>query len=259
MKTRTMKAAGILLVLTLITSCFVGGTFAKYITAEDIGDTARVAKWGVQIQTAGTLFAEQYKDLPVADAVDAGENITVQVADAANVEQNVVAPGTENTTGISFVLKGTPEVDVKLDVVVETTEIMLPAGDYEDYTTGNLGDEFNNAADYYPVVFTLANGNGDTLVTGNLAAIEAWLEGLTTARIDANTNLATNFTGTDGATKTDGDYKLTWVWDYGTEGAASGNDAKDTYIGNVLTGTVNDDTVETDMAFSITITATQID
>ena len=40
-KTKLMRAALLLLVLTLITSCFVGGTFAKYTTSAEGSDTAR--------------------------------------------------------------------------------------------------------------------------------------------------------------------------------------------------------------------------
>ena len=32
-KNHTLKLAGILLALVLVTSCFVGGTFAKYVTS----------------------------------------------------------------------------------------------------------------------------------------------------------------------------------------------------------------------------------
>ena len=40
-KTGFMRAALLLLVLTLITSCFVGGTFAKYTTSAT-GDTGKI-------------------------------------------------------------------------------------------------------------------------------------------------------------------------------------------------------------------------
>lgn len=46
---KLMRASGFLLVLTLITSCFVGGTFAKYVSRAETSDSARVAKWGVVI------------------------------------------------------------------------------------------------------------------------------------------------------------------------------------------------------------------
>ena len=39
-RNRWMRAGGLLVVLTLITSCFVGGTFAKYVTENEGMDTA---------------------------------------------------------------------------------------------------------------------------------------------------------------------------------------------------------------------------
>jgi hypothetical protein len=41
-KTRIM---GLLLVLVLVTSCFAGGTFAKYTSVATGSDEANVAKW----------------------------------------------------------------------------------------------------------------------------------------------------------------------------------------------------------------------
>ena len=48
-KNWTLRAAVLMLALVLITSCFVGGTFAKYVTSDNAADLARVAKWGVSI------------------------------------------------------------------------------------------------------------------------------------------------------------------------------------------------------------------
>ena len=47
-KNRMMRLASILLVLVLMTSSVVGGTFAKYTTSVEGYDTARVAKWGFE-------------------------------------------------------------------------------------------------------------------------------------------------------------------------------------------------------------------
>ena len=52
-KNRLMRIAALLLVLTLATSCFVGGTFAKYTSTATGSDTATVAKWDIQLK-AGT-------------------------------------------------------------------------------------------------------------------------------------------------------------------------------------------------------------
>ena len=252
-KNTMMRLASGLLVAVLLSTCAISGTFAKYITAEDVSDTARVAKWGVGITTSGTLFAEQYDNAPIIDASSSA--ITVQVYNYAEATtDNVVAPGTKNEDGITFTITGTPEVDLSLSVAVETTDIVLPAkDDYIDCTAGNRDTTFDLTNDYHPVVFTLTNGNGDTLATGTIGDIELYLEGLTRAKIDSNTNLNTAFLGTDGTTKTDGTYKLTWAW------AFEQNNKADTYIGNVIAGTMADATCTTGISFSITITAEQLD
>ena len=59
-KNWTMRAAVLMLVLVLITSCFVGGTFAKYVTSGSGTDSARVAKFGVTVTASGDLFAKEY-------------------------------------------------------------------------------------------------------------------------------------------------------------------------------------------------------
>lgn len=54
-----MRVAGLLLALVLVTSCFVGGTFAKYVTSGHGNDSARAAKWGVVVNVEGdSAFAK---------------------------------------------------------------------------------------------------------------------------------------------------------------------------------------------------------
>ena len=62
-KTRTMRMAAVLFALVLITSCFVGNTFAKYVASGEATDTARVAKFGVTIvadNTTDGMFKKEY-------------------------------------------------------------------------------------------------------------------------------------------------------------------------------------------------------
>lgn len=114
-KNRTMRLAALLLVLTLITSCFVGGTFAKYITSDAAGDSARVAKWGIDVLVSGNLFGQFYnpntatadKDLIAATAQNSVDNGTTDGKD-------IVAPGTKNETGFTVQISGTPEVAYKV-------------------------------------------------------------------------------------------------------------------------------------------------
>ena len=60
-KNRFIKLASGLLVLCLMTTCVIGATLAKYTTAKDTQDSARVAKWGVRITAAtNSAFATEY-------------------------------------------------------------------------------------------------------------------------------------------------------------------------------------------------------
>ena len=107
-KNHTLKLAGILLALVLVTSCFVGGTFAKYVTKGTGSDSARVAKFGVTVAANGSTFAEEY-------ATDDG-TVVGTIAKSVVSSQNkvkVVAPGTKGDMA-SMTLSGSPEVAVKV-------------------------------------------------------------------------------------------------------------------------------------------------
>ena len=66
----TLRAAGLLFALVLITSCFVGGTFAKYVTSGYGHESARVAKFGVTMSVAtDTAFKQNYSLRLVQKAV----------------------------------------------------------------------------------------------------------------------------------------------------------------------------------------------
>ena len=238
-KNKSMRAAGGLLIATMLTSSIVSGTYAKYVTSDEAEDTARVAKFGVTVTASGSLFDTTYK--AATDNTPGGKNatdtngttLTVEsFAEAGQEADNVVAPGTKNDEGLTFAIAGTPEVDVKLDVVVDDSleEIFLKAGTYPDMTTGNKegDDDIDNFIiddPYYPVKFTLKQTKGGTtttLVNGlKLKDVASALEALTVTSIDANTDLSTAV----------GTLNLTWEWAY------NGNDQADTLLGDLAAGT----------------------
>lgn len=128
-KNKAMRAAGVLFIATMLTTCLTAGTLAKYTTGDSAGDSARVAKFGVQIVANGSLFGPEYKDkdggnTPVFTAT--GNSITVDAID----KENVVAPGTKNDNGLGFAVTGKPEVDVKLDLEIKTENVFLAKGEY---------------------------------------------------------------------------------------------------------------------------------
>ena len=260
------------MIATMLSTSIVSGTYAKYVTSDNAEDSARVAKFGVTVTASGSLFDKTYMSVgggntPGGTTTDAAVLSVVSSAkfndSGEQVESDkLVAPGTKNDDGITFAIAGTPEVDVKLDVVVDDSsfkEIFLKSGTYPDMTTGDAEDTFDNTVDYYPVKFTLTQtktteeGKETTNLVngGKLSDVEDALEGLTNNSIDANTDLASEI----------GTLNLTWEWDF------EGNDKADTLLGDLAAGTtlVPDTTLTEntdyclDESIKISISVTQLD
>lgn len=198
-----MRLASFLLVAVLISTSAISGTYAKYTTQDSGSDTARVAKWGVELQVVGNLYGDTYVNNIVKDANDEGNNIRVQSVDKST---DVVAPGTQNTEGFTFSLKGQPEVDGIVTTTMKIQNVFLKAGSYgvmipvdtgviteanydefkdlyyksgENFVAATasdwsatrtfytLEDEVVVADNYYPVVYTLT---GKTNATGTDSA-----------------------------------------------------------------------------------------
>lgn len=122
-----MRLASFLLVAVLISTSAISGTYAKYTTQDSGSDTARVAKWGVELQVVGNLYGDTYVNNIVKDANDEGNNIRVQSVDKST---DVVAPGTQNDEGFTFSLKGQPEVDGIVTTTMKIQNVFLNAGSY---------------------------------------------------------------------------------------------------------------------------------
>ena len=241
-KNHTMRAASLLLVLTLITSCFVGGTFAKYTTELSGDDTARVAKFGVTLDADTDLFSMEY---------NAPGSISVKSHDDADV----IAPGTTGTAA-AFTISGDPEVDVKVTVSLsgdanetddDLTMVTLPAGTYTDYTemveqsdgAYQYSDEYTLSTDYKPVLWTLSYtpvGGTKAAVSGcenvNLDAIEAYLSGTLSDQYEVDED--------DSFKDINGKYELTWVWGFDADDTQiDDNDRADTTLGQIAAGVVD--------------------
>jgi hypothetical protein len=128
-KNKMMRVASGLLVLTLLTSCIISGTFAKYTTEATGSDTAVVAKWGVTVKADGGLFGTIYQIGDKTNTVTTeGSTESTTTADASNNKpvatettnefsvkatgtSDVVAPGTQSSdTGLTLSVSGSPEV-----------------------------------------------------------------------------------------------------------------------------------------------------
>lgn len=234
-RNRLMKASAFLLVSTMATSCFVGSTFAKYVSEGEGEDSARVAKWGVEVEVTGDGFKTIYGK----DDINASVGDTV----VSSKEEKVVAPGTKGTFG-GVKISGKPEVAVNVETIATV--------DLSGWNVAD-GDEF-----YCPLKFTV----GDTTINGldyssRTAggegsfenAIKTAIQEATTKQLEAGTDLS------------EVGKNITYSWEWPFEGSrgdvASQDDILDTKLGdNAADGdTSNDPTIK----ITVKTTVTQID
>lgn len=215
-----MRSAGLLLVLVLVTSCFVGSTFAKYTVGGTGSDSARVAKFGVNVTATGTMFAKEY-------ATDDGSAGTITKSVIST--DKVVAPGTKGDMA-SMTLTGTPEVAVRVSYAVNKFEL-------KGWTT-------DGTTEYCPLVFTVGTASykiGDTGIDSVSDLQNKVKTAITAYSKDYEANTDLSGVGTDSL-------KVSWAW------AFEGDDAKDTALGNRAA----EDKAAT-VELEITTTVTQID
>ena len=133
-KNKMMRTASGLMIATLLTTGVISGTFAKYTTSDSAGDTARVAKWGVNLAVSGSLYGQNYTDADNENiATTTAEGATVASKNTVAAANGLVAPGTnsdDNNGGLRVSLSGTPEVSTKVYGTVKVQNIYLDEGQY---------------------------------------------------------------------------------------------------------------------------------
>ncbi len=234
-KNKMMRLASVLLVLTLLSTSVISGTFAKYVTTDNGTDSARVAHWGVQITPDGTLFEKTYATTNTATY--SGPNSVV-----SSDTWDVIAPGTDGQP-TTIALSGTPEVAYKVEFTPTITMANWEA----------FGSE------YCPIIFTVNGttyGTNDTTATNKSASVADLITAVQNAIIadndvyDPGESLATAKIPV-----------VSWNWpfevDLDADGVPGDNDAKDSYLGQVSAGVLTGSaaTIEIDIA----ITVTQVD
>ena len=239
-KNKTMRAASALLVAALLSTSIISGTFAKYTTDKTGTDSARVAKFGVEITANGTMFADEYdKD----DNTNTTATITKSVITSGSEGDAVVAPGTKGELA-NATITGKPEVAVNVSYEPTLTLTGWKLADNTEYCpivfkVGNKTYGLTGMKDVNGTVVTNASSSIAELKTAVEGAIKAY-----SADYAANTDLST--IGTDGYVH------VSWNWAFD-----NAQDAKDTYLGECAADT--DNTNDSKVELSITTTVTQID
>ena len=213
-KNWTLRAAVLMLALVLITSCFVGGTFAKYVTGKSGTDSARVAKFGVTVTANGDVFAKEY-------ATD-DQTVVGTIAKSVISTDKVIAPGTKsNGDFVAATVAGTPEVAVRVSYKLDAASLQL-----ENWKDAD--DEF-----YCPLVFRVKNNNnGNTVISGmEFQTAEAMKAALVNAVAAYTKDYAP---GTDLSGKAAETLTISWEWPFetGADGDKPANNVKDTFLGD---------------------------
>jgi hypothetical protein len=229
MKNKFMRIAAVMLMLCLVTTCAISGTFAKYTTEAAGTDTARVAYWGFNDVNANLELGDLFKT-----AYD--QNV--------NGNADVIAPGTTNKDSFKFSYKG-------YDATVTAPEVAYSfVVSLGDATATYCDDAIQNN----PNIDWRLNVIEDSTTTPGTWG--SWTD------LIAAINLLDGAAGTDGKDYEAGDlpdafdndqvYEIEWRWLFDetvTDGV--NNDANDTEMGNA--------TELADCKITITITATQKD
>lgn len=288
-KNKMMRLASVLMVLTLLTTSVIGGTFAKYVTTAESTDSARVAKWGIKMDVDGNdMFTETY-------STGSDSNITVENKTGDGMA--LVAPGT--TSKSIYTVTGTPETDYEISFTgtASTADVFLGAGlDYgytdADDSNGTMIYDASMAtgttALYYPIVYTVSVGcakNTGTLKTpgttitelGKVYAFDTLKEALddlakVVVSYDSNEECGLTVTIAWEWAFDDTAASRTLSWDNAATVTAS-EDVYDTILGDLAAGTsdltlVNgsnpaapgmDKDYNLTIEYTITMTATQVD
>lgn len=169
-KNKMMRLASVLLVLTLLSTSVISGTFAKYVSSGKANDSARVAKWGVVVDASGSLFGAHYNE-NTNSSEETDNKIAVTSTNVASFNgDNIVAPGTESDKGLTLAISGKPEVASSVTFTYDTDieEIWLKAQLYgvlvktDAITEDNFADIYGS--DTISRVFYSTDGQNFTYV-----------------------------------------------------------------------------------------------
>lgn len=195
-KNRSMRSAAALTVLTLITTCLIGGTFAKYVTTAGDNVAARVAAWGFEKTgeiSIDNLFAASYDNVQSSN------------------EELVIAPGTTGEAEFGFAYTSPDGIAAPEVAYTFTVD-----------TEGSVCDDAIKANDN--IRFYL----DDEMVLLTWDELMAALKGLSGDASGVKTyeagSLPEAFADADGA------HTIGWVWTFYTDDAA---DVVDTAMGNM--------------------------
>ena len=237
-----MILVSVLLCSVLITSTVISGTLAKYTTTHSSSDSARVAKWGIEI-TSGSDLSYEYNN--------AIGSLTVSAQGDLSDVDGVVAPGTSGRLAWIQV-SGKPEVmyDINVEGTVDIEDGYLQASRLL-YLDGR-------PIEYMPIVFKICKQvvggnkevkasygiNNSTLTNSSPTKSELLTE--LSAGLSSVLDSSSNAPNTDTATI----YSVEWEWPYTPSGEHQTTE-KDTVLGEAILKNIDKFDISASLTFTI--------
>ena len=125
-----MRVAAVLLCLTLFSTYFVSGLFARYSTSVQSGGHARVAKFSIQ---GGGAFTQSIETV-LSPGEEKGVSLIIENNSEVAVEYTITAANVTNNLPLRFFLQkdGASEVDINNGTVF--TDQQIPGSHTDKYT-----------------------------------------------------------------------------------------------------------------------------
>ncbi|MDD6807877.1 MAG: hypothetical protein PUD72_05465 [Oscillospiraceae bacterium] len=201
-KNIAMRVASLILMCTIVSSCFVGSTFAKYTSSASGSSNATVAKWDVKVNgtnvnsvNPATFNLFDKSTVYQLAGIDTGTNASGWTKnDDANVKDGsdraIVAPGTWGV--VSFQVTNNSDVKATYAVVISALSTTLPL----EFSTD--GETWTSASSITPLPYNLGSGTleiGDS--TGETVNLYwRWLFDISDDANTADTGLGVTGTAT---------------------------------------------------------------
>lgn len=246
-KNRMMRTASVLCACALITSCFVGGTMAKYTSTASGSDTARAAKWSILVNGKDIATAEnQQMDFDLFGTVAGDTGVHNNYIDGeldndadvmdidATTGDTIIAPGTAG----QFNLEITNMSEVTADITIKLAE--QDTGDIPILYSFGDADSWHTYKDLAAQVDSTYDGDWGSM----LAALSDLGDRTALDRVQPAETVS---------------IPVYWTWAYEKEDGVEGADYAQTDASDTAIGVAAAAGTPQNVTITATVTATQVD
>lgn len=125
MKNAKMTIVAVLVALVAVTTYSVGGTYAKYTdTFEGSTDTARVAKWAIQLDQNSTTVDKTF-DFDLFGSLKEADGTTAEGNVSSSNTDKVIAPGTGGKVELDLFNNSEVDAAYKVEYTVNTNGVPI--------------------------------------------------------------------------------------------------------------------------------------